>query len=455
MLSNTRAYPIDKNNEKLYAPRVIPNHFMVHKLEIEGKKATFTITVSVPEIEEAMKRTAKDIAQHTKIDGFRPGKATYEAVKQRVGEMKLLEESAEELIRNAFVKAALEENLETVGQPYFNVLTMVPGNDMVFTAEVALMPKITKLADYNKLFIKAQSTEPSKELVDQALADLARMQTKEVRRAKDQELKEGDKAVVNLTMKRDGVVLEGGEGQDHGIYTGEGHYIKGLVAKILGMKEGEVREFTLDFPKDHYQKHLAGKPVDFTIEMKEIFELQAPEIDDAFAKTVGCTDVADLKEKLRANLQKENEIEEGRRQEQELLKLLASKSTFEEIPDLLINQEIMQMMEELKHHVTRRGMEFEEYLKSINKSIADMKIDLAADALMRVQIALVLSDVAKQEEVKVEEKELDEELDRMAEQYKDNEDAKKQIYSPRYREYVYNSLTNRKVIDLLKEKMVQ
>ena len=428
---------------------------MTHKLEIEGKKATFTITVSVPEIEEAMKHTAKHMAEHSKIDGFRPGKATYEAVKQRVGEMKLLEESAEELIRNAFVKAALEEDLETVGQPYFNMLTMVPGNDMVFTAEVALMPKITKLADYNELSVKASDTEPSKELMDQARQDLARMQTKEIRRGSGSELKKGDKAVLNLTMKREGVVLEGGEGRDHGVYTGEGHYIKGLIEKILGMKEGEKREFTLDFPEDHYQKHLAGQPVDFEIEMKEIFELQAPKIDDEFAKTVGCKDVADLEDKLRENLKKENEAEEARRQEQELLKLLASKSKFEEIPDLLVNQEIMQMIEELKQGIARRGMDFDEYLKSIDKTIAQMKIDLAADALMRVQIALILSDVAKQEDVRVEEKELDDELDRVAEQYGDNEDAKKQIYSPRYREYVHNSLTNRKVIDLLKEKMVK
>lgn len=428
---------------------------MKHSLEITGKKATFTITVSVAEMEEGMKRAATHLAEHTKIDGFRPGKATYEAIKQRVGEMKLLEEAAEELIRNAFVQAAIAEDLETVGQPFFNMVTMVPGNDMVFTAEIALMPKVTKLADYNKLSIKKQSTEPTQELIDQSLKDLTLMQTKEIRRPSGSALQKGDKAVVNLTMKRDGVVLEGGEGRDHGIYTGEGHYIKGLIDEIIGMKEGETRSFTLSFPDDHYQKHLAGKPVDFEIELKEIYELQAPEINDEFAKTVGCTDVADLKDKLKENLKKENEAEEHRRQEKEILKLLADKSKFEEIPDLLVNQEIMQMIEELKHSITGRGMEFDEYLKSIDKTLAQLKLDMAPEALTRVQVGLVINDIKKAEDITASDEELNKQLDAMAERYKDNKEAKEQIYSPRYREYVSNQITNQKAIDLLRKKVVK
>ncbi|MBT4856615.1 trigger factor [Candidatus Uhrbacteria bacterium] len=428
---------------------------MTYKLETEGKKATFTITVPQADVEAAMKRAAERISQTTKIDGFRPGKANYEAIKKNVGEMKLLEECTEELIRNAFVKASLKENLETVGQPYFDMIKMAPGNDMVFTAEVALMPKITKLADYEKLSVKKESTEPSKELIEQARADLARMQTKEVRRPSGEKLQKGDKAVINLTMKKEGVVLEGGEGRDHGVYTGEGHYIKGLIEKIIDMKEGDKQSFTLDFPDDHYQKHLAGQPIDFEVEVKEIFELQAPKMDEAFAKTVGCKDLADLEGKLKENLEKENIVQESRRQEQEVLKLLASKTKFEEISDLLINQEITKMIEELKQNISNRGLQFEEYLKSINKTVADLKLDLTPDALTRVQIALILAEVTKKEEIVVEGKELDEEIDRMAEQYKDNEDAKKQIFSPRYREYVQQQLSNQKVVTLLKGKMVK
>ena len=113
------------------------------------------------------------------------------------------------------------------------------------------------------------------------------------------------------------------------------------------------------------------------------------------------------------------------------------------------------MIEELKHNINRRGMDFDDYLKSIDKTIAQMKIDMASDAMLRVQIALVLSEVAKKEDIKVEDNDLDAELDRMAEQYSDNEDAKKQIYTPRYREYVQHQLTNQKVIDRLKSTMVK
>ena len=325
---------------------------------------------------------------------------------------------------------------------------------MIFTAEVALMPNVTKLADYEKLHIEKKPTEPTKELIAQATADLVRMQTKETRSNPGTALQKGDKAVVNLIMKKGGVVLEGGEGQDHGIYTAETYYIEGFIEKILGMKEGETREFTLPFPKDHFQKHVAGQPVDFTIELKEIFNLGAPNMDDAFAKTLGFKDLPELEARLRENLLAENIHEESVRQDKEILELVATKSDFEEIPDLLVNQEIEQMIAELKHSLENKGLDFDEYLKQINKTYADIKLDMAAGALTRVKVTLILKAVAKKENVRVDEKKVDLELDKIADKYEDK-DTKEKIYSPEYRDYLEHQIRNRQTIDLLKGKMLK
>lgn len=428
---------------------------MAYTHDTKEGKVTFTITVPKDEVEAAMKEAAKTIAKETKIPGFRPGKAEYETVKNRVGEMKILEAAVEGIIRDNFVKAMIKENMDTVGQPYFNVDKMAPGNDLVFTAEIALFPKVTKLADYNALSVEKKNTEPTKELVDRAKKDLKMMQTKEIRADKEYALSQGDKVVLSLGMKKDGVVLEGGESQNHGIYTGEAHYVEGFVDQVLGLKEGDKKTFTLKFPKDHYQKHLAGTDVDFDVEIKEIFKLEAPEINDEFAKSVGVKDAKELEDKLKENLRNENENEERLRLDKEALDLLADKSTFEKIPDLLVNQEIEKMIHELKHQVESQGMKFDEYLKNIKKSMADMKLDLTKNALQRIKVAILLKEVAKKEEVKVDEKELDLELDKIAEQYKENEESRKRVYSPQYREYVSHQMTNRKTIDLIKEKMVK
>jgi trigger factor len=195
--------------------------------------------------------------------------------------------------------------------------------------------------------------------------------------------------------------------------------------------------------------------VEFEVAVKEIYHLEHPELNDAFAQSLGQKDFATLKELISGNLKSEKEVEETQRQEKEVLEKIAKESSFEEIPDLLLNQEINKMIEELQRGVEEQGGEFETYLKSIKRTMADLKIDFTPQALMRVKVGLVLREVAKRAEIKVSEEEIDAQLDRMAERYDDNEDAKKRLYSPEYREYAQAMLTNRKTIAHLVETMVK
>ena len=428
---------------------------MAYKIDKKDNKITLTVTVPKEDVQAAMKEAAQFVSEDTSIPGFRPGKADYETVKRRVGDMKLLEAALEGLIRDHFVKAMLDADLETVGQPHFNVEKMAPENELVFTAEVALYPKVTKLADYKKLSVEKSDTNVSQESIDQAKKDLTMMQTKEIRAEKGYALKKGDKVVLSLGMKKDGVVVEGGESQNHGIYTGEGHYVKGFVDQVLGLKEGDKKTFTLPFPEDHYQKHLAGADVDFDVELKEIFTLEAPEINDEFAKSLGVKDAKALEDKLRENIGAENEREERLRQDKAVLDLVAEKSTFEKIPDLLVNQEIEKMIHELRHQVSQQGANFEDYLKSVGKNLGELKLDFTPNALQRLKVAIILKEVAEKENIAADEKEIDAELDKIAEQYKDNEEARKRIFDPQYREYVSHQMRNRKTIDFLKETMIK
>jgi trigger factor len=430
---------------------------MPHSVEkLENNRVKITVTIPKEQVEEGMRHTAEHVAEDTSIPGFRPGKATYEMVKTRMGgEMKLLEAASEELIRGSFTAAMIEENLETVGQPYFSMVKMVPGDDMVYTAEMALMPQVTKLADYAGLSLEKKETEPTDEIFAQAKTDLLRMRTKEVRAVAGRKLSKGDKAVVNMTMKREGVVLEGGEAQNHGVYTHEPYYIPGFIEKILEASEGEERSFTLKFPEDHYQKHLAGQDVDFHVKLNEIFTLEIPDWDDEFAKSLGMDSVSLLDAKLRENLKLEKEQEETRRQEKEVLELIANKSTFDEFSELLVNQEIEKMVQELKDWVANNGMEFDQYIKSVGKSLADLKLDFTPQAIMRIKVALVLQEIAKKEGIKADEAEIDKELDELAKTVGDNKEAREYVYSPAFRDRIEHQLKNRKTVAFLKEKIVK
>lgn len=413
------------------------------------------ITIPKEQVAAGMEHAAEHMGENLTLPGFRKGKAPYAAVKAKLGDMALLEHTAEELIRAALTEALIAEDLDIVGSPYFTVEKMAPNNDLVFTAELALMPAITKLADYNKLTIAPQTTEPSKEAFAQAKRDLQRMRQTEVRADSGTKLTQGHKAVVDLSMKKDDVTIEGGDAKNHGVYTNEPHYIPGFVDAIMGLQEGEEKTFTLKFPEDHYQKHLAGSDVEFSVKLNEIFQINTPELDDTFAKSLGMENAAKLEEKLKENLTLEKKNEEDRRQEKAVLELLAEKSTFEEINDLLVNQEIDKMVQELRVWVTDNGMEFDEYLKSINKSVTDMKLDFTPQAITRIKVALVIKDIAKKEGITADEKDVDAELDRVAEMVSKDPEAKERVYSLQYRDRVENQLVNRKVIDFLKKTMVK
>src|SRR4029079_4144679 len=118
---------------------------------------------------------------------------------------------------------------------------------------------------------------------------------------------------------------------------------------------------------------------------------------DEFAKTLGIGSAAELDAKLKQNLEAEKVQEEGKRQEKEMLELLANKSTFDEFSDLLVNQEIDKMIAELQDWVYQNGMEFDKYLQSIGKSQTDLKIDFTPQAIMRLKVALILNKIAEDE----------------------------------------------------------
>jgi trigger factor len=416
--------------------------------------AKLTITVPQDELVSFLEDAASHISEHAKIPGFRPGKAGYDIVKHHVGEMKIYEEALEKVVRKTFVEAVLDQKLETVGSPAIDVVKLAPGNDLIYSATVTLMPKIEQMADFRTISVSSKSVEVSEEDVEKMLKDIQRMQTKEIRMPGDHAALKENKIVVDMDMKKNGVPLEGGQALNHSIYLNEDYYIPGLSEQLIGMKEGEEKSFDLSFPKEHYQENLAGQNIRFEMKAKEIYSLENPTLDDAFAQIVGQKDLEGLKNILRENIRREKAREEDMRVEREMLDAIATGSRFGDIPDLLINEEINRMIEELKRNADEQGMTFETYLQAIKKTIPELKVEISPQAVLRVKVGLIIREIAKKENVSVSDEEIDKELDELASHHKDKE-TRDHIYSPMYREYMENALRNRKVLALLKETMIK
>src|SRR5512135_1625698 len=137
------------------------------------------VTVTPEELKPYMERAAAELSGKVKIEGFRPGKASYEIVAKRVGEMNILEEALPNVVRKQLVEIVEKEKLETVGEPTINVEKAAPGNEVVFTATMTLLPAVKKLADYKTIKIEPKDVVVKEEEVERVVGELRKMQSVE------------------------------------------------------------------------------------------------------------------------------------------------------------------------------------------------------------------------------------------------------------------------------------
>lgn len=420
--------------------------------KLEKSELELTFTIKPDEYKKELEAAATRLSERAAIKGFRPGKAPYEIVKQQLGEIKILEEAAEKIVQKQFFEAVKAEKAVTIGMPQVKIEKMAPGNDFVFTATVALLPSV-KMPDLSTISIKSEFKPASDKDVDEAIGHLQKMQPKE--EPKSGPATKEDKVTIDLEMFIDKIPVEGGQAKNHQVYLSEAHYIPGLAEQLVGLKKDETKEFTLPFPKEHYQKHLAGRNVDFKIKINEVFGLSYATIDDEFAKTLGQESLQKLRDLLLANISRENEEREKRRSEEAILEQLIEKAEFDEIPQLLIDSEKKKMFFELKHDLERRGVSMENYLKDIKKTEEQIYKDFTDGAKKRAKAALISRQVAADHDISVTKEEIEKEIELIRANYPGDQNVENNLKRAEVIETIASTLQNRKVIDFLRSKIVK
>jgi trigger factor len=422
----------------------------VEKKSLPKSQIEFLVELSAEEFKPNIERAAEEISKEIKIDGFRPGKAPLDVVKKKVGEMSILEKAANLAINKSFGKI-LEENAKDdkiVGQPQVEITKLAPENPLEFKVVFAVLPEVT-LGEYKNLAVKAVKAEIDPKEVERVIDYLRETRVKEV--AVEREIKTGDKVVANIFMYLDKVPVEGGQSKDTTVIVGKEYFVPGFDGKISGAKKGEVREFTLPYPKDFHQKNLAGKNVEFKVEIKDVFEREVPEMTDELSKNFGGKDVASLKLLIENDILGQKSFEAERKTELDMLEKILAKAKFGDLPEMLVTNETEKMLMELEENVGRQGGKMEDYLTSLKKTRNQLALDLLPEAVKRVKTALLIREVGELEKVEVTENDIDEKIKSLIEQYKGYEKVEDRVNSPDYRAYLKNSLTSQKVVEKLKE----
>lgn len=422
---------------------------MEHALERKPKgQVEFTVTLTSEEFQTHLDAALASLGKTVNLKGFRPGKAPTAAVRQHVGEKALLEEAAEHAVQATYPTVVEREQIKTVGAPAITVLQIAEGNPFRYRATAALVPTVT-LPDLTKLNVQRQPVAITDEEVTKAIEEIRKLRHTE--RLSLEPARHGDKVELDLDIFRDGVPLAGAASKNHPVVIGEGQLIPGFEDHLLGLRPNDLKEFTLTFPQDYHQKNLAGQPAEFRIKVNAVHHLDLPALDDAFAQSVGAfASVAELRDKLRANLLADRRTEAERHLERALLEAVIGRTTFGDIPELLIDEETMKMVDELEHDVTHRGFKFEDYLANLKKTRDDLRREMRPNAERRLKSALIIRTVAEQENLQADRAEIERERAALREEYAENPEALQRIEKKDVTRYLATLVVNRQALTRLK-----
>ena len=382
----------------------------------ENQQVTLTIEVEAAEVSKAVERAVKRLANRVNIPGFRKGKAPRKIVESNVGMDALLQEAFDLIAPKAFSDALDEQKIDPVTRPDIDVVTLEDGKDLVFKATVTPRPEV-KLGEYKNLKVEKAAAEVSDEDVEKQLKNFQDRQGKMVEAPEGAVVENGDFTTLDFEGFVAGEAFEGGKGQDYPLQIGSGSFIPGFEEQLVGAKVGEEKEVNVKFPDEYHSAELAGKDAMFKCTVRSIKHKELPEIDDELAKKVSTFQTLDeLKADIRKNLL-ENAEKKAENDQKTAVIEQATENITVDIPAVMIDNRVTSMIQEMAMRLEQQGMKLEQYLQYAGTDIAKIREDYRETAEKNVKTDLMLEEVAKAEDIKVEAKDLDAEVAGMAAAY--------------------------------------
>lgn len=402
-------------------------------------------TVEAAKFDEAIQTVYKKSAKYFKIPGFRNGKAPFKMVEKMYGISIFYEDAFNEIAPSVYEEGLKEANIEAVSRPEIDVKQMESGKDLVFTAVVQTKPEVT-LGKYKGIEVKKHEYNVSDKDVEHELGHMAEKNARLVS-VEDKPVESGNITVINFEGFVDGKAFEGGKAENYELTIGSHTFIPGFEDQIIGMKKDEEKDIKVKFPDEYFSKELAGKDATFKVKLHEIKKKEMPEINDELAKDISEFDtLEELKASIREKQEKDNELKAKYETEDEAIETVC-KNAKVEIPSGMIETETEHMEKDMEQRLSYQGMNFDDYLKMINKTRESFREEYKPQAEKQVKTRLVLEAIAKDAEIEVTEEEINNKISEMAKTYGQKEDDVKK--NEQLIEYVKESLKSEKTIDFI------
>ncbi len=385
----------------------------VKSVEKENGKAKVVVEIDKPEFEQALNKAYAKCRKDIMLPGFRKGKAPRKMVESMYGATVFYEDAVNEIFPEIYTTAIVDQQLKAVGSPSVSNMDTPDEGGVVLTIETELYPEVT-LGQYKGIEVPKREVKVEESEVD---AELSRMAERNARiETVDRAAQMGDTVVIDFEGFEGGKPFQGGKAEDYSLTLGSGSFIPGFEEALVGAVAGEERDVNVTFP-ENYAKELAGKPAVFKCKVHEVKESIKPELDDEFAKDVSEFDTLDaLKNDIRERFTKSREEQNERAFESSAVQLAAANMTCN-VPACMIDEQVDHQIEQFAYQLQSQGMKMEDYTKMIGGDLSSLRQSMRPMAEQTVRSDILLSEIARAENLEVTDEEVEEELKKLAEQY--------------------------------------
>ena len=376
--------------------------------EVVERQTTLHIELDDEDIDPYLQRAYSRVVQNVNIPGFRKGKAPRSIIEQYFGRESLLNEILDSMLPELTGKAITEEDIDAVGMPSIDLEGLDP---FQFSAVVPLKPDIN-LGEYKSIRVEKETPSLPDDAIDERIEQL-RLSVASWEPV-DRSVQTGDMVSTQIKGTLDDEVILDESDAVYLVNEDIGRPFPGFSDKLVGLESDEPSSFDLNIPEDFQDENLAAKNISFEVNIKDIKERVLPELDDAFAQSIGegYESLEDLREEVDKSIINEAETEASRAHRENVIQALLESATVE-LPPLLIEHESTHMVEEQERMVTQANMVLDDYLTSIGKTRTELEEESRDEAIGRLTRSFVLSALADEENIDISDDDITERIEEL------------------------------------------
>ena len=403
----------------------------------KGLKTNLKVFVEKKTIEEKMGVRLTELSKTVNLKGFRPGKVPADVLKRQFGKA-VYGEVLDQILKETSTKAIEEKKIKVAGQPKLDLKSYGEGKDLNYTLEIDELPSIKLKSIENIKFIDYEIKVTEKD-IEKKIDDIAKNQNNFKDKKENETAKNGDLVAFDYDATIENKSFEGGQGKNTQIVLGKDLFIKGFDKQLLGVKKNQVTEVTATLPENYPKKEFVNKKANFKCKILNVKKPETVKVDDQFAKNLGAKDLKDLKQLTNKQIQNQYKMSLEELSKEKILNQL-EKMHDVQLPDNLVQQELTIISQHLKK-------EDKEKNKKESEKIAKK----------RIKLGLILNELGEQNNLKVDEQELRNEIQKQVHSMPGQQKQVLEYYqkNPSATTSLRGSIYEEKIINLIKQKIKQ